>query len=197
MLTLNKPARAPTLKRSAGAERPLDRLLSMKQAAEVLGVHIATIRRLIEAGKLIAVRVADRKIGIRASSIEAHMAANQLLERPPAGKRLPAGTRTPAGKRGENNRMLTILPAGDDVAGARAGTHEGRRTPRVRAQVQARNQPRPRVERGALVHGAEPARGFFERTAMVQECKHMYGVKKRPRAGHGSVHEFMQTRRMT
>jgi excisionase family DNA binding protein len=60
-------------------QKPLDRLLSMKQTGEVLGVHIATVRRLIEAGKLIAVRVADRKIGIRASSIEQHMAANQLV----------------------------------------------------------------------------------------------------------------------
>jgi excisionase family DNA binding protein len=61
-------------------QRRLDRLLSMKEAAEVLGVHIASIRRLIEAKKLIAIRVADRKIGIRASSIEAHMAANQLVD---------------------------------------------------------------------------------------------------------------------
>jgi excisionase family DNA binding protein len=52
----------------------------MKEAAEVLGVHIASIRRLIDAKKLIAIRVADRKIGIRASSIEAHMAANQLVD---------------------------------------------------------------------------------------------------------------------
>jgi excisionase family DNA binding protein len=71
----------PAKKAQQKQERPpLDRLLSMKQAGEVLGVHIATIRRLIEARKLIAVRVADRKIGIRASSIEAHMAGNQLRD---------------------------------------------------------------------------------------------------------------------
>jgi excisionase family DNA binding protein len=72
--------KALALKRGAPPQHPLDRLLSMKQAAEQLGVHVATIRRLVEAGKLIAVRVADRKIGIRASSIEAHMAANQLVD---------------------------------------------------------------------------------------------------------------------
>jgi excisionase family DNA binding protein len=52
----------------------------MQKAAEQLGVHVATVRRLIEAKKLVAVRVASRKIGIRASSIEAHMAANQLVD---------------------------------------------------------------------------------------------------------------------
>jgi excisionase family DNA binding protein len=101
MLSLNKPARAvkaqasspdeapkPTqqdhakralaLKRAAPTERPLDRLLSMQKAAEQLGVHVATIRRLIASKKLVAVRVADRKIGIRVSSIEAHLAANEI-----------------------------------------------------------------------------------------------------------------------
>jgi excisionase family DNA binding protein len=72
---------SPPKKAQQKLERqPLDRLLSMKQAAEVLDVHVATIRRLIEGGKLIAIRVADRKIGIRASSLEAHMATNQLLD---------------------------------------------------------------------------------------------------------------------
>ena len=50
----------------------------MKKAAEQLGVHIATIRRLIESKKLVAVRVANRKIGIRASSIAKHMVDNEL-----------------------------------------------------------------------------------------------------------------------
>ena len=58
--------------------KPLDHLLSMKKAAEQLGVHIATIRRLIESKKLVAVRVANRKIGIRASSIAKHMSDNEL-----------------------------------------------------------------------------------------------------------------------
>jgi hypothetical protein len=44
----------------------------------MLGCHPATIRRLIKAGKLVAVRVADRKIGVRMSSIQKHLDANAI-----------------------------------------------------------------------------------------------------------------------
>jgi excisionase family DNA binding protein len=80
--SLASPTKPKPAKKAPQKQEPqqLDRLLSMQKTAEVLGVHIFTVRRLIEAGKLVAVRVANRKIGIRASSIERHMAANQLVD---------------------------------------------------------------------------------------------------------------------
>jgi excisionase family DNA binding protein len=65
-------------KREALQQKPLDRLLSMQQTAELLGVHLATIRRLIEQKKLVAVRVANRAIRIRVSSIEAHVKSREI-----------------------------------------------------------------------------------------------------------------------
>jgi hypothetical protein len=104
MLTLDKSPRAPAVKRSAQAspdetpkpiphakkalalkrgaptEQPRDRLVSMKDAGIMLNCHVATVRRLIESGALIAIRVASRKVGIRLSSIEAHMRANEIAD---------------------------------------------------------------------------------------------------------------------
>jgi hypothetical protein len=87
--------------------------------------------------------------------------------------------------------MLIILPAGDDVAGARAGTNEARRTPRVRAQVQAGNQLSPRVEPSASVSAPES----LLTQASRRKCEDEYRVKKRPRATkRRGVHETKMRR---
>jgi hypothetical protein len=44
----------------------------------MLDVHAATVRRLIKSGRLIAVRIADRKIGVRLSSIQRHLDASEI-----------------------------------------------------------------------------------------------------------------------
>jgi len=47
-----------------------DELLTIGEAAEVVGVHPSTIRRRIEKGKLIAFRVGPRLIRVRRSDLE-------------------------------------------------------------------------------------------------------------------------------
>ena len=52
-----------------------DPLLSMRETASWLGVHLATVRRLVEAGKIRTIRLSARRIGIRTSEIERYLAA--------------------------------------------------------------------------------------------------------------------------
>jgi hypothetical protein len=64
--------------RGPPATRGADWVVSLERAGEILSSHPATIRRLIKSGRLIAVRVADKKVGVRMSSIQAHMDANEI-----------------------------------------------------------------------------------------------------------------------
>jgi predicted DNA-binding transcriptional regulator AlpA len=53
----------------------LERILSAHQAAEMLGISVATFRRQYWAGKTPpAVRVSDRRLGWRAQSLIEHVA---------------------------------------------------------------------------------------------------------------------------
>jgi len=59
-----------------------DPLLSMRETASWLGVHLATVRRLVEAGKIRTIRLSARRIGIRTSEIEHYLAAAEQSARP-------------------------------------------------------------------------------------------------------------------
>jgi excisionase family DNA binding protein len=50
-----------------------DPIISFRDTATWLGVHLMTIRRLVDARKLQAVRVSERRVGIRRSVIEAYL----------------------------------------------------------------------------------------------------------------------------
>jgi predicted site-specific integrase-resolvase len=56
-----------------GDKEPRDRLVSTKETKNILGVSVATVRRLIKDKKLIAVHLSARRLGVRVSSI------NQLM----------------------------------------------------------------------------------------------------------------------
>ena len=54
------------------------RILSARQASEMLGISIATYRRLQWAGKLpVAVQVSERRIGWRVADLVAHLGKNE------------------------------------------------------------------------------------------------------------------------
>jgi excisionase family DNA binding protein len=48
---------------------PVDPIVSLRETANWLGVHLMTIRRLIEAGKLSSVRVSERRDADRKRSV--------------------------------------------------------------------------------------------------------------------------------
>lgn len=62
-----------------GQVRPIspDPLLSVTEVAELLGCHPATVRRLITARRLKAIRLSARRLGIRQSEIERHLSENE------------------------------------------------------------------------------------------------------------------------
>jgi excisionase family DNA binding protein len=68
--------------RRAKLQRPqapaLDPVLSVKEVAALLGVHFATVHRLIAGKALTAVRLSARRIGIRHSVVEAFLARNAI-----------------------------------------------------------------------------------------------------------------------
>jgi hypothetical protein len=70
----------PQLSAKALAQRreAHDRLVSLRETGQILNIHEATVRRLIKAKKLMAVRVAARRIGVRMSSIQRHIDANEM-----------------------------------------------------------------------------------------------------------------------
>jgi excisionase family DNA binding protein len=55
-----------------------DPLRSKKYVADRLDVHVATVDRAIASGRLKAVRVSARRIGIRESEIERYLRVNEI-----------------------------------------------------------------------------------------------------------------------
>jgi excisionase family DNA binding protein len=72
----------PPEKQSASHEdrlvraKPIDPVLTLAEAAQALRCHPCTIRRQIDAGKLSAVRLSKRRVGIRRSMIEDYLRRN-------------------------------------------------------------------------------------------------------------------------
>jgi excisionase family DNA binding protein len=55
-----------------------DPVRSKAYLAEKLGVHLATVERAIKAGRIKAIRISERRVGIRESEIERYLAENEI-----------------------------------------------------------------------------------------------------------------------
>lgn len=71
---------------SSPAHKPLpetvtaDRILTAGQAAELLGISVATFRRLHDAGRVpAAIRISDRRIGWRLGDLLAHLQTKHAI----------------------------------------------------------------------------------------------------------------------
>jgi excisionase family DNA binding protein len=60
---------------SAGSDAPAERLLTFGQAAEILGISLRQLRRLIDGGRIPFVRVSERTPRVRASDIQSFVVA--------------------------------------------------------------------------------------------------------------------------
>lgn len=63
----SKPGRSP---KAVGVEQPADPMISAAAAAEELGVHPATIRRMISRGELPAYKLGPKSIRIARSDLD-------------------------------------------------------------------------------------------------------------------------------
>jgi predicted DNA-binding transcriptional regulator AlpA len=88
-----------------GAELPpfleQERILSIKQSAELLGVSVATFRRLYQAGKLQTIRLSERRLGCRVRDLIEHLAKRANTAAYPAKRSAIAKPRCVAGRIGD------------------------------------------------------------------------------------------------
>jgi excisionase family DNA binding protein len=55
-----------------------DRLVALKDAARYLGISTTTMRRLVRTGEVRAYRIANRKLMVRLSDLEAYIASRAM-----------------------------------------------------------------------------------------------------------------------
>jgi excisionase family DNA binding protein len=51
----------------------VERIFNVKQVAEILGVSIATVNRLLNTGKLKKIYVSERRVGVRESDLQKYI----------------------------------------------------------------------------------------------------------------------------